>query len=65
MTCARQHLRQQGEIQLAVRVIKLAGRANQQLSGGARLDVKRHRGAAAWALAPYPSSTSWWLSNGP
>jgi hypothetical protein len=37
MAGAREHLCQQGEIQLALAVIKLARRANQQLSGGARL----------------------------
>ena len=46
MACSRQHLCQQGEINLAVGVIELAGGANQQLSGGARLNVKCHRGAA-------------------
>lgn len=46
MARSRQHLCQQGEINLAVGVIELAGGANQQLSGGARLNVKCHRGAA-------------------
>ena len=46
MARSRQHLCQQGEVNLAVGVIKLAGGANQQLSGGAWLNVKGHRGAA-------------------
>ena len=47
MAGAIEHLRQQGQIQLALAVIKLTRRANQQLAGGPRLKVKRHRGAAA------------------
>lgn len=42
MARSRQHLCQQREVNLAVGVIKLAGGANQQLSGGAWLNVKCH-----------------------
>lgn len=42
MARARQHLCQQREVNLAVGVIKLARGANQQLSGGAWLNVKGH-----------------------
>ncbi len=47
MAGAVEHLPQQGEIQLALAIIELARRANQQLASGPRLQVKRYRGTAA------------------